>query len=395
MNILVTGSNGMIGKALINNLKNIKNINRENIRINKVFEFNRNNTIEDLEYFCKNSDFIFHLAGVNRVIDDSEYIKENVGFANQLLSILEKYKSKVTIMVASSIQASLVGRYKGSTYGLSKKVVEDLFFSYQERSGNKVAIYRFVNVMGHSKPNYNSVVSTFCWAIANDKNYSVNDPLEELEFIYIDDLIEGMYDLLEGKDLHCDYDGTKKIIQPSGKFSFIQKTYKISLGRIVDLLHKFKASLENFTMPKIPENSFEKKLLSLYLTYLPTNKFKIPLKMNVDERGSFTELLHTEECGQISVNVIKPNNIKGQHWHNSKWEIFVVISGKGMIQKRNISTGEKIEFKVSGSHMEAVYMIPGWTHNIINLSDKEDLVIVMICNENFDKNKPDTFYEIV
>ena len=321
-------------------------------------------------------------------------MKGNFGFSSILLNTLKKYNNKAPIMLSSSIQATCIGRYDND-YGRSKKAGEELFLDYAKENKVKVAIYRFVNLMGHSRPKYNSFVSTLCYCIANDESFTINNRNSELELLYIDDLIEGMYDLLEGKELHCDYDGLEVKENKDGKYCYIPKTHKVTLGHVVDLLLQFKEQPINLLMPKMPEGSFEKKLFSLYLTYLPQEKFKYGLKMNVDNRGSFTELLHTADCGQVSINISKPGITKGQHWHNSKWEIFIVVSGHGLIQERNINTGEKVEFEVSGDKIEAIYMIPGWTHNIINLSKTENLVTVMICNEVFDPNKPDTFFEIV
>lgn len=319
-------------------------------------------------------------------------------------------------MLSSSIQATLIGRYGESDYGKSKLAGEELFFEYAARTGAKVAVYRFPNLMGHSRPKYNSAVSTFCWAVANDEPYTVNDRSSVVELLYIDDLIEGMLDLLEGQELHCEFpaagetcraydengretievfDGMTPAECADGKYCYIPETHKVTLGEIVDRLEEFKEQPLSLLMPEIPDESFEKKLFSLYLTYLPAEKFKYAMKMNCDARGSFTELMHTEKCGQVSVNISKPGITKGQHWHNSKWEQFIVVHGHGLIQERNINTGETVEFEVSGEKIEAVYMIPGWTHNIINLSDTEDLVTVMTCNEIFDPEKPDTFSEMV
>lgn len=298
-------------------------------------------------------------------------------------------------MFSSSIQATLAGRFGDSVYGRSKKAGEELFFKYSEDTGVKVAVFRFPNIMGHSRPNYNSAVSTFCWAIANDEPYTVDDPNTELELLYIDDLIEGMLDLLEGKGSHCEFDGVETVPDQNGRYYCVPTTYKVTLGEIIDLLHRFKQQPNTLMMPQMPKGSFAKKLYALYLTYLPSSKFKYALNMHADERGSFTELLHTKDHGQVSVNISKPGVTKGQHWHNSKWEIFIVVQGHGLIQERDILTGEKVEFEVTGKKIEAVYMIPGWTHNIINLSDTEDLVTVMICNEIFDAGHPDTFREVV
>lgn len=322
-------------------------------------------------------------------------MKGNFGFASTLLDTLKKYNNKAAIMLSSSIQATLSGRFGDSEYGRSKKAGEELFFSYAEETGAKVAVYRFPNLMGHSRPKYNSAVSTFCWAVANDEEFHVNDRSTELELLYIDDLVEGMFDLLEGKEVHCEFDGVDTVIDPKGRYCCVPVTHKVTLGEIVDLLEQFKEQPSTLMMPKMPEGSFAKKLYSLYLTYLPVEKFKYALKMNVDDRGSFTELVHTADCGQVSINISKPGITKGQHWHNSKWELFIVVAGHGLIQERNIHTGEMVEFEVSGDKIEAVHMIPGWTHNIINLSETENLVTVMTCNEIFNPERPDTFFEPV
>ena len=322
-------------------------------------------------------------------------MKGNFGFASDLLNCLKKHNNKATIMLSSSIQATLAGRFGNSEYGRSKKAGEELFFDYAKETGAKVAVYRFVNLMGHSRPKYNSAVSTFCWAVANDESFTVNDRSTELELLYIDDLVEGMFDLLEGKEQHCEFDGVETILKEDGRYCCVPVTHKVTLGEIVDLLQEFKKQPTTLMMPKMPDGSFAKKLYSLYLTYLPTEKFKYALKMNVDNRGSFTELVHTADCGQVSINISRPGITKGQHWHNSKWELFIVVAGHGLIQERNINTGETVEFEVSGDKIEAVHMIPGWTHNIINLSETENLVTVMTCNEIFDPKHPDTFYEEV
>lgn len=398
MNILVTGAKGMVGTALVNNLKNLrdnKNRTRPEIVIEKIYEYDMQSSEEDLNNYCKDTDFVFNLAGVNRPENPDDFMKGNYGFASQLLDTLKKHNNKATIMLASSIQATLSGRFGNSKYGRSKKAGEELFFEYAKETRAKVAVYRFPNLMGHSRPNYNSAVSTFCWAVANDEEFAVNNRSTELELLYIDDLIEGMFDLLEGKEQHCEFEGTETISDDTGRYCCVPVTYKITLGEIVDFLQEFKAQPDTLMMPEIPEGSFKKKLFSLYLTYLPVDKFKYALKMNVDDRGSFTELMHTHSSGQISINISKPGITKGQHWHNSKWEQFIVVSGHGLIQERNINTGETIEFEVSGEKIEAIYMIPGWTHNIINLSATENLVTVMTCNEIFDSNRPDTFYETV
>lgn len=398
MNILVTGAKGMVGTALVNNLKNIrdgKNRTRPNIHIEDIFEYDIESKYEDLDKYCSEADFVFNLAGVNRPNNTQDFMKENFGFADLLLNTLKKHNNKATIMLSSSIQAALTGRFENSAYGHSKKAGEELFFGYSDETGVKIAVYRFPNLMGHSKPKYNSAVSTFCWAIANDEEFAVNDRSTELELLYIDDLIEGMFDLLEGKERHCEFNGLEAVEKEDGRYCYIPITHKVTLGEIVDLLQEFKRQPENLMMPKIPEGSFAKKLYSLYLTYLPVKNFKYPLKMNIDNRGSFTELLHTQDCGQVSVNISRPGITKGQHWHNSKWEIFIVVAGHGLIQERNINTGEIVEFEVSGNKIEAIYMIPGWTHNIINLSETENLVTVMTCNEIFNPERPDTFFESV
>lgn len=398
MNILVTGAKGMVGSALVANLKNIKenkNRTRPNIQINEIYEYDLDSTPEQLDAYCRSADFVFNLAGVNRPENPEDFMKGNFGFASMLLDTLKKYNNKATIMLSSSIQATLAGRFGDSEYGRSKKAGEELFFSYAEETGAKVAVYRFPNLMGHSRPKYNSAVSTFCWAVANDEEFHVNNRSTELELLYIDDLVEGMFDLLEGKEVRCEFDGVDTVIDPKGRYCCVPVTHKVTLGEIVDLLEAFKQQPSTLMMPKMPEGSFAKKLYSLYLTYLPKEKFKYPLKMNADDRGSFTELVHTSDCGQVSINISKPGITKGQHWHNSKWELFIVVAGHGLIQERNIHTGETVEFEVSGDKIEAVHMIPGWTHNIINLSETENLVTVMTCNEIFNPERPDTFFEPV
>ncbi len=392
MNILVTGSKGMVGTALVNNLKTLadgRNKTRPNLKIDDIYEYDIGDE-DELDDYCAKCDFVF-----NRPKDNDEFMKGNFGFASELLDSLEKHNNKAPVMLSSSIQATLSGRFGDSEYGRSKKAGEDLFFDYSERTGAKVYIYRFPNLMGHSRPKYNSAVSTFCWAVANDEPYTVNDRNTELELLYIDDLVNGMFDLLEGKVTRCSFNGPDTALDDKGKYCCIPITHKVTLGRIVDLLEELKNQPVTLLMPRMPEGSFEKKLFSLYLSYFPTEKFKYALKMNTDARGSFTELVHTEDCGQVSINISKPGITKGQHWHNSKWEQFIVVHGHGLIQERNINTGETVEFEVSGDKIESVYMIPGWTHNIINLSETEDLVTVMTCNEIFNPQKPDTFYEPV
>lgn len=398
MNILVTGAKGMVGTALCANLKNIrdgKNRTRPNIHIENIYEYDIDCTARHLEEYCQKADFVFNLAGVNRPKYQEEFMSGNFGFASVLLATLKKYNNKAPVMLSSSIQATLVGHYETSDYGKSKLAGEELFFEYGEETGAKVAVYRFTHLMGHSKPKYNSAVSTFCWAVANDKEFTVNDRNTELELLYIDDLVEGMFDLLEGREQHCEFDGMKTVLTPDGRYCCVPTTHHVTLGEIVDLLDEFKSQPSTLLMPKIPKGSFANKLFSLYLSYLPTEKMKYALKMNCDKRGSFTELVHTLDCGQVSINISKPGITKGQHWHNSKWEQFIVVAGHGLIQERNISTGETVEFEVSGEKIEAVYMLPGWTHSIVNLSDTENLVTVMTCNEIFDPNHPDTFFEPV
>lgn len=398
MNILVTGAKGMVGTALIANLYNIKenkNRTRPNLKIDEIYAYDIDSTFEELDHYCEKADFVFNLAGVNRPKDNDEFMQGNFGFASTLLDTLRKHHNQATVMLASSIQATLIGRYGTSDYGKSKLAGEELFFEYGKETGAKIAVYRFPNLMGHSRPNYNSAVSTFCYAIANDKPYTVNDRSTELELLYIDDLIEGLFDLLEGKEQHCEYDGLNTVPTPDGRYCYVPVTHVVSLGEIVDLLESFKKQPETLMMPCIPEGSFAKKLYSLYLTYLPKDKIAFDLKMNCDERGSFTELLKTTDHGQVSVNISKPGVTKGQHWHNSKWEFFIVVSGHGLIQERKIGTDEVVEFEVSGDKIQAIHMIPGWTHNIINLSNTEDLVTVMWANEPFDPQHPDTFGEKV
>ena len=388
----------MVGTALVNNLKTIqdgRNKTRPGIHIEEIYEYDIDNTSDELNQYCKECNFVFNLAGVNRPENTEDFMNGNFGFASTLLDTLKKYDNKSTIMLSSSIQATLAGRFGTSEYGKSKKAGEELFFDYSKETGAKVAVYRFPNLMGHSRPRYNSAISTFCHAVANDEEFTVNDRTTELEVLYIDDLIEGMYDLLEGKERHCEFNGVETVEKEDGRYCYIPVTHKVTLGEIVDLLEQFKNQPKTLMMPKIPDGSFAKKLYSLYLSYLPKEKFAYSLKMNCDERGSFTELVHTEDCGQVSINISRPGITKGQHWHNSKWELFIVVQGHGLIQERNINTGEIVEFEVSGDKIEAVHMIPGWTHNIINLSETENLVTVMTCNEIFNPNHPDTFFDPV
>lgn len=388
----------MVGTALVNNLKTIqdgRNKTRPDIHIEEIYEYDIDNTLEELDQYCKECNFVFNLAGVNRPENTEDFMNGNFGFASTLLDTLKKHDNKSTIMLSSSVQATLAGRFGTSEYGKSKKAGEELFFDYSKETGAKVAVYRFPNLMGHSRPRYNSAISTFCHAVANDEEFTVNDRTTELEVLYIDDLIEGMYDLLEGKERHCEFNGVETVEKEDGRYCYIPVTHKVTLGEIVDLLEQFKNQPKTLMMPKMPYGSFAKKLYSLYLSYLPKEKFAYSLKMNCDERGSFTELVHTEDCGQVSINISRPGITKGQHWHNSKWELFIVVQGHGFIQERNINTGEIVEFEVSGDKIEAVHMIPGWTHNIINLSETENLVTVMTCNEVFNPNHPDTFFDPV
>ena len=399
MKILVTGAKGFVGRNLVENLKNIrdgKNRTRPAIQIDEIYEYDIDSTEEDLDAYCRDCDFVFNLAGVNRPKDPEEFRKGNYGFASKLLETLKKYDNKAPLMLSSSIQATLSGRFGTSEYGLSKKAGEDLFFEYGEQNGVRVLVYRFPNLVGKwVRPNYNSAVGTFCNNIANDLPITVNDPSVELEMLFIDDLVEEMFDALEGKEHHCEFDGVNAVMKEDGKYCYAPVTHKATLGYIVECLHKFHDQPETLIMPAIPEGSFEKKLYSMYLSYLPKEKTIFDLKMNVDDRGSFTELLKTVDHGQFSVNISKPGITKGQHWHNSKWEFFIVVSGHGLIQERKIGSDEVIEFEVSGDKIQAVHMLPGYTHNIINLSETENLVTLMWANEIFNPAHPDTFFEKV
>lgn len=399
MNILVTGSEGFVGRNLVENLKNIrdgKNRTRPGISIDRIYEYDRENTVEELNAFCSDCDFVFNLAGVNRPQDPKEFREGNFGFASMLLDTLKRYNNKAPVMLSSSIQAALSGRFGSSEYGRSKKDGEELFFAYGRETGAKVLIYRFPNLAGKwVRPNYNSAVGTFCYNIANDLPITVNDPNVQLELLFIDDLIEEMFDALEGKEHHCEFDGVDTVFAADGRYCAAPITHKAKLGYIAECLHTFHDQPQTLVMPSIPERSFEKKLYSMYLSYLPKEKMAFPLKMNADERGSFTELLKTADHGQFSVNISKPGVTKGQHWHNSKWEFFFVVSGHGLIQERKIGTDEVVEFEVTGEKPEAVHMIPGYTHNIINLSATENLVTLMWANEQFDPHHPDTYYEKV
>lgn len=399
MNILVTGAKGFVGRNLVENLKNIrdgKNRTRPNLQIDDIYEYDIDSTAEELDRFCSSADFVFNLAGVNRPENPEDFRKGNFGFASDLLDCLKKHGNKAPVMLSSSIQATLAGRFGKSEYGLSKKAGEELFFAYGEETGARVLVYRFPNLVGKwVRPNYNSAVGTFCNNIANELPITVNDPSVELELLFVDDLVEEMFDAMEGKEHHCEFDGVETIPTVEGRFCCAPVTHKATLGQIVELLHMFHDQPSTLVMPSIPDGSFEKKLYSMYLSYLPKEKVAFDLDMKCDDRGSFTELLKTVDHGQFSVNISKPGITKGQHWHNSKWEFFIVVSGHGLIQERKIGSDQVIEFEVSGDHIQAVHMLPGYTHNIINLSETENLVTLMWANEIFDPERPDTFFEEV
>lgn len=398
MDILITGAAGFVGRNLVQTLKTIrdgKNRTRK-LQIGEIFEFDIDTDPTLLDEYCAKADFVFNLAGVNRPKEQSEFMAGNFGFASTLLDTLKRHSNICPVMLSSSIQATLIGRYGQSDYGRSKLAGEELFFSYAADTGAKVLVYRFPNLFGKwCRPNYNSAVATFCHNIANDLPITVNDRATELELLYIDDLAEEMLDALEGQEHHCDYDGLDPVPSVNGRYCYAPVTHKVTLGQIADLLAEFAAQPQTLMLPEIPEGSFDKKLYSTFLSYLPEEKVSFPLKMNVDDRGSFTELLRTANCGQVSVNISKPGIIKGQHWHHTKWEFFIVVSGQGLIQMRRIGSDEVLEFRVSGDKIEAVHMLPGYTHNIINLSDTEDLVTVMWANESFDPDRPDTYFEKV
>ena len=399
MNILVTGAKGFVGKNLVENLKCIrdgKNTTRPELKIDEIYEYDAESDKEQLFYYCERAGFVFNLAGVNRPKDEGEFMKGNFGFASELLETLKKCKNTCPVMLSSSVQATLAGRFQTSEYGRSKLAGEELFFDYSKETGAKVLVYRFPNLFGKwCRPNYNSAVATFCYNTANDLPIRIDDRNTELELLYIDDLVEGLLDALEGKEQYCEYEGVEAIGQKDGRYAYIPVTHKVALGEIADTLEKFKTQPETLIMPEIPAGSFAKKLYSTYLSYLPKEKVSFTLRMNENNRGSFTELLKTTSCGQFSVNISKPGITKGEHWHNTKWEFFIVVSGKALIQERKIGTDEVLEFYVSGEKIEAVHMLPGYTHNIINLSDTEDLITLMWANESFDKNRPDTFFEKV
>ena len=411
MKILVTGAKGFVGKNLCAQLKNIRDGKARNYGfempgqaghdarcIEEIFEYDLDSTPEQLDAWCRDCDFVFNLAGVNRPQNQDEFMKGNFGFASTLLDTLKKYGNTCPVMLSSSQQASLTGRFGNSEYGRSKKAGEDLFLQYGEETGAKVLVYRFPNLFGKwCRPNYNSAVATFCNAVANDLPYTVNDPSVELELLYIDDLVDEMIAALKGQEHHCEFDGLDVLPQEAGRYCYVPTTPKATLGGIVSLLKEFAAQPSTLMIPEIPAGSFAKKLYSTYLSYLPKEKAAFPLKMNVDDRGSFTELVHTHNAGQVSINISKPGITKGQHWHNTKFEQFIVVKGHGLIQQRNLNDpdGKVLEWEVDGDHIQAVHMLPGYTHNIINLSETEDLVTVMYCNEVFNPDKPDTYYEPV
>ena len=400
MNILVTGAKGFVGKNLCAQLKNIRDGKARNydVRVEEVYEYDLDSTPEELDAWCAKCGFVFNLAGVNRPQNQEEFMQGNFGFASTLLDSLKKHGNRCPVMLSSSQQASLTGRFGNSEYGRSKKAGEELFFQYATETGSKVLVYRFPNLFGKwCRPNYNSAVATFCNALANDLPYTVNDPSVELELLYIDDLVDEMIAALNGLEHHCEFEGLEILPKEEGRFCYVPITHKVTLGKIVELLNQFAEQPKTLTIPEIPAGSFAKKLYSTYLSYLPKEKVAFPLKMNVDSRGSFTELIHTLNCGQVSINISKPGITKGQHWHNTKFEQFIVVKGHGLIQQRNLNDpeGKVLEWEVDGDHIQAVHMLPGYTHNIINLSGTEDLVTVMYCNEVFDPNKPDTFFEPV
>ena len=411
MNILITGAKGFAGKNIVENLKcyrDGRNKTRPNLQIDEIYEYDIDNTLEELSLFCQKADWVCHLAGVNRPKDPEEFKRGNFGFTSTLLDALKKNHNKAPIMISSSLQATLAGRFGESEYGKSKLAGEELMFSYARETGAPVYVYRFPNLVGKwVRPNYNSAVGTFCHNIAHDMPIQVNDPSVELEMLFIDDLIDELLDCMEGHPHRCEYpkagetidktiyDGLTPYADENGRYCYAPVTHKATLAKIVDLLHMYHDQPKTLMMPQIASGSFEKKLYSMYLSYLPKEKVAFDLKMNCDDRGSFTELLKTSDHGQFSVNISKPGITKGQHWHNTKWEFFIVVSGHGLIQERRIGTDDIYEFEVSGEKIQAVHMLPGYTHNIINLSETENLVTVMWANEPFDINHPDTFFEKV
>ena len=396
MKILVTGAKGFVGKNLCAQLHNIregKNKSYGDLTISEVFEYDIDSSLDQLDIYCQSCDFVFNLAGVNRPQNQDEFMQGNFGFASTLLDMLEKHHNTCPVMISSSIQATLAGRFGKSEYGKSKKAGEELMFEYGQEVGAKVLIYRFPNLFGKwCRPNYNSAIATFCNNIANDLPIQVNDRSVEMELLYIDDLVDEMMSALVGNEHRCEFDGVETVPQADGKYCCCPITHKTTLGEIVDMIYAFAEQPKTLNIPEIPANSLAKKLYSTYLSYLPKEKVAFPLKMNIDQRGSFTELVHTLNCGQVSINISKPSITKGQHWHNTKWEFFIVVSGHGLIQQRRIDSDEIIEFEVTGDNIQCIHMLPGYTHNIINLSNTHDLVTVMYCNEIFDPNKPDTFF---
>lgn len=399
MKILVTGAKGFVGRNLVAQLHNIQSGKARWYPVDSditVYEYDIDSAPEELDVYCRNADFVFNLAGVNRPKDQSEFMKGNFGFASILLDTLKKHGNKCPVMLSSSIQATLIGRYGTSDYGKSKLAGEELFFDYSKETGAKVLIYRFPNLFGKwCRPNYNSAVATFCHNIANGLPIQVNDRSTELELLYIDDLVDEMIYALAGKEHHCEFEGLEPVAKEDGRYCYVPVTHKATLGEIVDLLYKFAEQPKTLVIPEVPDNSFAKKLYTTYLSYLPKEKVAYPLTMNVDDRGSFTEMLKSDKCGQVSINISKPGIVKGQHWHNTKWEIFIVVSGHGLIQQRKVGTDEIIETEVSGDRLQAVLTVPGYAHNIINLSETENLVTVIWCNELFDPNRPDTYFEPV
>ena len=399
MDILITGAAGFVGKnltAALRSIKEGKDRTRPGLSVGELYLYDIDSSPELLETACRKADFVFNLAGVNRPKTPEEFMQGNFGFGSKLLDTLKKYNNTCPVMLSSSIQATLIGRYAGGAYGESKRAGEELFFAYGEETGAKVLVYRFPNLFGKwCRPNYNSAVATFCHNYAHDLPITVSDPSVQLELLYIDDLVDEMLDALEGKEHRCEFEGIDTVLCDSGRYCAAPVSHKVTLGEIVELLDAFKAQPQTLMMPQIPKGSFAKKLYSTYLSYLPQEKAAFDLKMNVDARGSFTELLRTENCGQFSVNISRPGITKGQHWHHTKWEFFIVVSGRALIQQRKVGTDEVLNFEVSGDKIQAVHMLPGYTHNIINLSDTEDLVTLMWANECFDPGKPDTFFEVV
>lgn len=399
MKILVTGAKGFVGRNLCAQLRNIQEGKAKcygDVVVESVYEYDVDSTAAELDAYCKDCDFVFNLAGVNRPKTQEEFMQGNFGFASLLLDTLRKYNNTCPVMISSSVQATLAGRFGNSEYGRSKKAGEELMLSYAEETGAKVLVYRFPNLFGKwCRPNYNSAIATFCYNIAHDLPIQVNDRSVEMELLYIDDLVDEMIGALKGEEHRCEFDGVDTVPMLEGTYCYCPVTHKVTLGEIVDMIYSFAEQPKTLTIPEIPDGSLAKKLYSTYLSYLPKEKVAFPLKMNVDNRGSFTELVHTLNCGQVSINISKPGITKGQHWHNTKWEFFIVVSGHGLIQERKIGSDEVMEFEVSGEKIECIHMLPGYTHNIINLSDTQDLVTVMYCNEIFNPNKPDTYFEIV